>query len=277
MVIQTLDHVLATGRGIERSFCCPAHGDAHASASVNVIKGVWVCYACGAHGQVGEKIIPELDQILALLSGGAPPRVYSESWLDIFDADHESDYWVSRVGSAVARENRCGTDPVSGHPTYPIRSREEEVWGVVVRYDKAPKYMYPAGVSATATLFGRRYSASVVVLVEGAADVMALQQSGLPPGWAALGCYGAGLHMPQKQLVVDCSPRVVIAAFDDDEAGRNAMKRAESQLIDVAPVVSHRWGSIGAKDPGEAPPEKRIQALRSTLASTPYARFARGD
>lgn len=272
--MQTLEHVLATGRGVERSFCCHVHGDTNASASVNVVKGVWVCYACGAHGFIGETRVPEIEHILAVLNGAGPSRVYPESWLDVFDADHVSSYWAGRFGEDVAASNRCGTDPVSGQPTYPMRSPEGGVWGVVVRSDRNPKYRYPQGVSAASTMFGQRKPAPVVVLVEGAADVMALEQAGLPDQWVALGCYGAGTHMPQRQIIIDCNPRVIVCAFDDDDAGRSAAKRTETQLSDVAPVLSHPWSNINAKDPGEAPVHHRITSLRTTLTNSPYAKYA---
>lgn len=274
MSVQTLEHVLATGRGVERSFCCHAHGDSNASASVNVIKGVWVCYACGAHGQVGETRIPEIDHILEVLTGSAPARTYVESWLDVFDADGPSKYWLQRFGKAVAVDNRCGTDPVSGNAAYPMRDPDGRVWGVVVRSDRTPKYRYPHGVSAATTLYGKRKPASVVVLVEGASDVMALEQSGIPEHWVVLGCYGAGTHYPQKQLIVDCNPSLIVCAFDDDDAGRSAAKRTETQLSDVAPVMSHRWGSITVKDAAEAPAEARIQAIRTTITQTAYSQYA---
>lgn len=274
MSVQTLDHVLATGRGIERSFCCPVHGDSHASASVNVVKGVWVCYACHAHGAVGEARIPEIEQIVEILVGSVKPRVYPESWLDLFDAHYPSAYWVGRFGREVAEANRCGTDPLSGAATYPMRSPKGEVWGVVARANGTPKYKYPYGVSAAMTLFGDLGQADVVVLVEGAADVMALQQEGIPENWRVLGCYGAGVHYPQLQLVFDCGPHVIVAAFDDDDAGRNATQRAESQLGEFVPVVSHPWSSIGAKDPGEAPLGTRVDSIRNTLTQTQHAKYA---
>lgn len=40
---RSLREAIAEGRGTERPFCCPVHDDAHASASVNVEKGVWYC------------------------------------------------------------------------------------------------------------------------------------------------------------------------------------------------------------------------------------------
>jgi hypothetical protein len=266
---------MATGRGIERSFQCPAHNDTHASASVNTIKGVWVCYACGAHGVLSDVKVPEIDQIIAILQGSSVARTYPEAWLDTFDAHQPSPYWSRRYGEDVASMNRCGTDPVGGQPTYPMRNKEGAVWGVVTRSETALKYRYPTGVSAASTLFGQIKPAPVVVLVEGASDVMALQQGGVPQHWTVLGCYGAGLHMPQKQIVVDCGPRAVVAAFDDDVAGRNATLRTESQLHDVAPVLSHHWSTMNAKDPGDVPiAEARINSIRNTLTSSTYAKYA---
>lgn len=47
----TLDHYgITVGRGREAAIRCPAHDDAHASASANIDKGVWFCHACGAGG-----------------------------------------------------------------------------------------------------------------------------------------------------------------------------------------------------------------------------------
>lgn len=39
----TLEDAIIKGHGTERSFRCPVHDDSHASASVNVNKGVWYC------------------------------------------------------------------------------------------------------------------------------------------------------------------------------------------------------------------------------------------
>lgn len=272
--MSTLDEVLATGRGIERSFKCPVHGDTHASASVNVLKGVWVCYACGAHGKTGEEIIPELDHIMDILAGITKPRTFTEAWLDMFDAHYTSPYWADRFGSDVAYANRCGTDPIGGDPTYPMRSPDGDVWGVVIRNGGTPKYLYPLGVSAATTLYGERHPAEVVVLVEGAADVMAIEQAGIPETWVVLGCYGAGTHIPQISLIADCGPKLVICAFDDDDAGRNAMTRTQTQLVDVAPTLSHHWSTIGVNDPADAPVADRVTAINNTIKESKYAKHA---
>jgi DNA primase len=270
----TLQEALATGRGIERSFCCPVHDDSNASASINVAKGVWYCYACHAHG-TAEDHVPSIEDVVRVLAGDTPARTYPEAWLDLFDADQSSPYWQDRFGKDVANKHRCGTHYEDGTPTYPIRNANKELIGVVKRQEQSKqKYLYPSGIRTSATFYGEFKPAKVFVLVEGAADVMAIDQSGIPEHWTVLGCFGSGLHAPQTQLIADLSPKVVIAAFDDDNAGNAAIERAKHQLADIAPVLSHSWATLGANDPGDALVGERIESLRITLEDSPYKKYA---
>ncbi len=263
---QSLAEALLSGRGIERAFRCHVHEDSNASASVNTTTGLWVCYACGAAGKADESAsIPDAETLLAYLKGDTPARVHAESWLDLFDINHGSKTWASRFGEDTASHFRCGTHPISGYPTYPIRDSSGQVLGVVTRQpDGDPKYKYPFGVSTSRTLFGDIRPNPVVVLVEGASDVMALHESGIPGDWTVLGCYGAGLHAPQVQIIADLAPRVVVTAFDNDAAGIAAAGRTAVLLSAVARVVNHSWGKFN--DPGDMHKTGRIDALRDTLA-----------
>jgi DNA primase len=130
--------------------------------------------------------------------------------------------------------------------------------------------MYPAGVRTSATFYGAYKPSQVVVLVEGAGDVMALEQAGIPDHWTVLGCFGSGLHSPQVQLLADLSPKLVITAFDDDEAGWGASERAVFQLNDIAPVLSHQWSTVGGNDPGDVEVGKRITSIQNLIANSPY-------
>lgn len=258
----TLAEAVASGRGVERAFNCHVHDDRLASASVNVAKGVWCCYGCGAKGTVEGVDAPDAAAVLAAMRSERPPREYPERWLDVFDGAGPSPYWAGRFGDATAREFRCGTHPLTGLPTYPIRDEFGSLVGVVQRSDgQGPKYLYPRGVSTSRALFGVVRPARVVVLVEGAADVMALHAHGSGRhGWTVLGCYGAGLKAPQVEVVASCNPGLVVLAFDDDEAGRSAMSRSEALLDALAPCLSVAWGSIGGKDPADARQDP-VQAL----------------
>jgi 5S rRNA maturation endonuclease (ribonuclease M5) len=256
----TLEEALAHGQGDERPFRCSEHDDHNASASVNVVKGVWHCYACNASGRIdGFRKPPDYQEILAAMAGNSPVVSMPEAWLDIFDAAGPSPYWEKRYGEEVARVYRTGTHPVTGNATYPVRSPQGHLWGVVQRNGTGlgPKYLYPVGVSMTSTLFNypsRDKRIDVIVLVEGASDVMALHQTHRPR-WRTVGCYGSGLHAAQTQLVLDLRPKMVIAAFDSDEAGMHAIESAHEALDEHVEVSDVDWKEITpseANDPGDA-------------------------
>ncbi len=273
----TLADALTLGRGVERAFKCPVHGDRHASASVNVLKAVWYCYACGAKGTVdGEAAVPSTADLEALLGESSLiPRTYAESWLSMFDAHAPSSYWTERYGRAVASAHRTGTNPVNGGPTYPIRDPDGRLWGVVTRLaDAKMKYLYPRGIRISQTLYGAGSSARVLVLVEGASDVMAFDEATIPKGWVVKGCYGAGVHLPQVQIVAAIAPHVVVAAFDDDEAGRAAIKRTTWMLEDVCPVIPHRWLPHGGTDAGSVKTSLRVSGVKETLRKSPFKTLA---
>lgn len=265
----TLAEALALGQGIERPFNCPSddHEDVRASASVNVALGVWWCFSCHAHGTL-EDHVPTVDEALSVLAGRVRPRVYAESWLDIFDAYQPSPYWAGRYGRDVAERFRCGTHPFTGNPTYPLRGPDGLPRGVVQRQEGIPKYLYPSGVRISDTFFGLPIvPKGVVVLVEGASDVMALHRDRLPSGWSVLGCYGSGVHAPQADLLRDAAPRHIIAAFDADSAGYAAAVRAIETLSDIAPVDHHNWAGQGVNDPGDLSTGQAMSALRDTVGS----------
>lgn len=256
----TLQEAVALGRGTERSFNCHLHDDRNASASVNVDKGVWCCYGCGGKGVLDGVPVPDTDYLMRMMLE-VTPRVFAEPWLEMYDAAYPSPYWADRFGKQVASRYRCGTHPMNGTPTYPIRNVAGWLLGVVERTGGTPKYRYPSGVPVSRCLFAHRLLPSpVLVLVEGAADVMALDADGLDrsSGVLVVGCYGAGVHAPQVEAIRQLAPRLIVAAFDDDDAGRSAARRAHASLADMTHFVSYQWGMIEGtsgrrpKDPGEA-------------------------
>jgi len=271
---RTLDDALADGRGVERSFNCHVHDDSSASASVNVSLGVWYCYACGARGTV-DGYTPDPSVTLSLLTDDSGVHRYAEEWLDLFDAHHGSPYWTSRFGVETAAHFRCGQHPLTAEPTYPVRDLQGRVLGVVTRTDGQPKYRYPGGLAVSGTFYStlnRLERVRVAVLVEGAADAMALHQTGMPKGWAAFGCFGAGLHAPQVAALESIGPRIVVAAFDADDAGRAAIRRAECQTKDIGSFVSLDWSQatpadnkVQPKDPGEVHVKERIEFIANAI------------
>jgi DNA primase len=268
--LTTLSEAIASGHGVERPFNCHVHPDHNASASVNVDKGLWICYACGAKGRVDDHVenpdyatLPKrIERTLA-----EPPQPYPESWLDLFDYGPVHPYWLGRFNEETCRHFRLGYDPSVGKPCYPLRYEDGSVAGLVYRSidGSEPKYKYPWGIDVTKLLFNYEPTlADEVWLVEGAADAMALWECGIQDVHAI---YGSELKVAQVELLLPREPERVVLAFDQDNAGMKAAMLAE-RLLDhwgfrSAPC---RWDSKLGKDPGELPLEDRRNILVTGVA-----------
>lgn len=270
----TLAEAVTKGRGIERSFNCPTHQDRNASASVNVVKGLWTCYACGAGGTVEGAPPPDVETIASALFDATITPSHPETWLDLFDADHPSTYWAQRFGYDTAVKFRCGTNPLTSEPTYPIREATppHKIIGVVTRTEGTPKYKYPFGAVTSSTLFNieelTRTHPRTLILCEGATDVMAIYQA-IPDlagkNAAAVGCFGSSIHEPQRRIITGLRPRRIITAFDNDKAGYKAKAQAIATFAghcDVLSVPVDRVNDIAEMDIAE-----RRKAILTSLES----------
>ena len=248
----SLSDAITRGRGVERAFCCPIHGDTHASASVNVRKGVWYCHACHAKGTMDSyyesdetKFANEINEIM----GQEDRAFYPESWLMLFSQDNG--YWASRFTPEAIKHFQLGYDGHKGQSCYPMRDQAGRILGMVYRSpldNVGPKYRYPTGVHKSELLFG--YSPdqrNQVVLVEGAMDVVAAWEA----GHVAWGLYGSKLHMAQVRLLHRAGVERVVLCLDNDRAGREASVPAEWVLAKEGfTVVRPKW-TEDAKDLGE--------------------------
>lgn len=244
----TLHEALIYGQGTERPMLCPVHGDSRPSASLNIIKQVWYCYTCGAHGSLtGEDSLVEPDYMAMKhwfeekMEAG---REYPEKWLKRFTAGDPYSYWVDRVGEAATRHFKLGYCVESDRVTYPLRSSTGRVLGVVYRdlNGSGPKYKYPKGVDMGRLLFN--YTTEhrrAVLLVEGAVDAIACWNAGVE----AFAIYGARLSEHQVALIDQIDPDVIYTAFDNDTAGRSAafqVQRAFSHRLVGELTWPRSWG-----------------------------------
>lgn len=269
---RSMKEALLEGRGTERPFCCPVHDDANASASVNVDKGVWFCYACGASGKT-------LDgrhdlKYVSLLKDSPVPAMPTE--LIRFHRGYRvSPYWESRYGFTVADRFDTGTDPVTGFPSVPIYNHSGTVLhGFVLRDGNTqkpePKYKYPYGVPISRLLLGHHLvkgTPNLLVMVEGFSDVMALHQWSLPDRTYVVGVGGAGVHAAQAELVKQMNPLAVLVAMDGDDAGQKGNTRSIERFRAIGVRgMAFNWQYIGVNDPGELK-ENPWEALQSAAHS----------
>ena len=264
---QTLRDVLVNGSGVEREFLCPVHGDTRPSASVNVLKGLWYCYTCGAKGNL-EGVDGEVDHLeilqgmIDLAKRAATPRpTYTEAWLNLWDAGDPHPYWLSRFSARAVKHFRLGYDSEANAVTYPLRSASGRVLGVVRRpldTDGGPKYKYPYGVDVSELLFNFDFEARPrVFLVEGALDAIACWEVGVTNVFAI---YGARMSAAQLQLLnkIDCSE--IVCAFDLDPAGFRAFEQV-CELASDKMVTQITWPAAWGKDVAELDPERRRAVL----------------
>ena len=272
MTGMTLEDAVAVGQGVERPCRCPVHDDSQASASVNVLKGVWYCHACFASGTIDGKKTPSVDSLKAMMEPEKIPREYSDAFLELYTGDPDwmgQIYWAERFAPATIWFAGMGQDPFTGDATFPVHTPRARLAGVGRRRldpGDGPRYLYPKVWSASQSLFGvRAWSGKhrVVVLVEGAADAAACWEVGVP----AFGCYGAGLHLPQIELLARYAPDLVLAGFDNDQAGERATDRAHQALDGRYEVRDVFWSG---SDPADTHQALRLQDLIGTVQGSGY-------
>lgn len=267
MATVTLDQALARGHGTWRSFTCPSHDDANPSARVNTITGKWMCFVCGAKGDI-KGYVPDYDRMLeaalADLDDEVEPK--PESWLDQFDAAGPPPYWRERFDEEVCRTYRLGWDAAKGKPCYPLRDANGLPLGVVHRNldPEERKYKYPYGVRTSELLFGVKEleQTDEIVLCEGATSVMAVREV----GHDAVGSYGSELHPRQIDLLVELQPRIVFIAYDMDRAGHEGAGPAEAALSRRGVLAKRIFWDDRYSDPGEMDLKTRSNTLAKALA-----------
>lgn len=266
----TLQEALAFGQGEERPFRCSVHDDRMASASVNVVKGVWFCHACHAKGTVDDKRAPSDAELEAMLRPEKPARVYPAAWLELFnlDPDDNEAYWRTRFPDWVCWLLDLGQDPFTGEATFPVYTPNGRLAGVGRRHEEEGRkfYKYPRGWSASTQMGGTGgivQPMPVLVIVEGMADAAACLEVGVP----ALTQWGSMLHAPQVEMVARHNPSLILLGQDMDEAGERGVSHAFKTLKAVAPMKRVRWS---ADDPAATPAGKRRAALARAVSSAGY-------
>ena len=215
------------------------------------------CYSCHASGKTADGT-HDLNYIPLLRDARIPEMPVAAVHLTNAYLGY-SPYWAARYGVEVATWFNTGTDPVTGMPTIPITDRlGTTLHGFLLRNGAAapdePKYRYPVGVPVSRLLFGHHLvpaRCELLMLVEGASDVLGLYRWLLPPDVAVIAVFGAGLHAAQAVMVRDLAPHRVVVAMDADDPGRKANQRSADHLDDLGVRATiHDWSVHDVSDPG---------------------------
>ncbi len=126
-------------------------------------------------------------------------------------------------------------------------------FGGRVLYDSKPKYLNTAqtpvfdkGSNLFSLNFAKNSDTKQIILCEGYMDVIALNQVGIENAVATL---GTAITPNQARLISHYADEVIIA-YDNDEAGQNAAKKAISHFSDVG-LHTRILHMESAKDPDE--------------------------
>lgn len=273
--------------GNEFSILCPFHKDSHASCCVNVVKGLFICYSCGAKGSIHDisrKInVPltrvfnpeELTQRISKARAPmAPVKTLPERHL--LKYRHKTPYWHGRgLSDETIDLFDLGYDPPTRSVTIPIRTVRGNLLGVVKRRtykvpDGEPRYIYPKGFKISQHLFGGHLLAECdpdepLVITEGSIDCMTVWEAGYP----AVALLGAQLHPHQRSMLTAKAPTDNIVLFlDNDKAGQHATSQVAPQLMAAGFNVKVAVYPDKRKDPADLTNAERLAAIDGAIAFT---------
>lgn len=235
---------IVTVLGQEATCRCVVHEDSNPSMRFNMESGLWVCFACGARGNVhtlarhlglngvdtSVRLRDVYDALRRLERPSGGPRSLPESFLTQYEIP--TSYWEEdrQLSLSVIEHFQLGCDPMEEFVTIPMRDINGNLLGVIKRYldpDAQPRYKYPKGMQKSHHLFGawrvsKIKNAKTVVLTEGSIDAMKVWMAQYP-GMAIL---GSEVSPHQIKVLQALDVRRVILFFDNDKAGQRCTSAA---------------------------------------------------
>ena len=257
---------------------CPFHDDSRDSCSINVDKGVWICFrGCGQGSLRGfvKRILniswKEVDAYLGNKEVELNLDIFDEMMGDIDDdymPEIDLEYNSSRVPNWIFDRGflpntlldwECGIDSWN-NLVIPIRDEKSRLVGSVSRrMNIEPKYLYSKGLKKSKVLFGgyKIERCPFVCITEGTLDAMWLEQNGYP----AVAILGAHLSKAQQELLIQLPTDELVLCLDNDEAGQIGLNAAMA-CISERSVVSYVQLPNGFKDVQEI---RNINILDETI------------
>lgn len=182
-----------------------------------------------------------------------------DSWNALRDHLQQKGYsWEEMMDAALVIKGRNGSvyDTFRGRVIFPIIDLRGNVIGFggrVLSSDKGPKYLnssdtlaYKKSRNLFAMNFAKNAADKRLILCEGYMDTVSMHQAGFDNAVATL---GTALTPEQARLIAHYTDEVILA-YDSDEAGQKATRRAMA-LFDEIGVKVRVLKIEGAKDPDE--------------------------
>lgn len=267
---------------------CPVHhlvtgkDDRSPSWSMSLNTGLWICYACGARGNLSQLVSqltgdPEevdavnqfivesgIERLQQSIDGDEVVTTRPTPDMDAFRRFKEvPEQLLEYRGLDPDTTFRYGIrwDPEPRHWIIPIVAPNGDLWGWQA---KGKNYFrnVPNGVSKSHTLFGlEQCRAPTVMLVESPLDVVRLSSLRLGYATTALASYGAHVSAEQLKIIVSKADKLVLA-LDNDEAGICAAERVARDCPRPRNGITFlRYEHTTAKDIGDMTSDEITEAV----------------
>ena len=226
----------------EISILCPFHHDTSESCSINIDKGVWICFAgCGQGSlksfiqeykewdfkQVNNYLVNYKDTYSKSLF--TQPTLVVDGPLPEVNIPYKTGMvpkWIFDRGfdKKSMRKWLCGITPSNGL-VIPVKDKDFRTVGWIIRQqNQIPKYLYSKGLKKSHILFGQPYirECEYVCVTEGPLDAIWMNQLGYP----TVALLGMSMSSKQRDLLLTLPTKEIILCLDNDDAGRIGKDRA---------------------------------------------------
>lgn len=240
---------------------CPFHGDSNPSFSVDLKKGMYKCFSCGAEGNYinfraqlegidTKEAYKKILQECGVESQPAQNRAYSvEEYA--FEKRLPVD-WLKQYCQLSARKEKDGT----GYVYVPYLNKEGKQQVFRKRYSKGSglRFKWGYGASGKLLMYGEWllpyfYEQGKAIMVEGESDSQTLWFMGFP----ALGVPGASTYRAEwTDRIGDLQS--LYLHIEPDHGGQTFLKTMCQRLYQghfPGKVYSFSCGQFGVKDPSE--------------------------
>lgn len=237
---------------------------------INADTGLWLCFTCGARGNLSMLVSLMTDSPSALwevqkhliVSGlhnlSADEEQIESShtpinWSDFSKFDRLPSYVLDRrsIDSNTAYKMGIRWDTHNRAVVIPIVSPLGELWGWQLKKTDWVRN-HPIGVHKGSTLFGiERAVSSTGILLESPLDVVRFHSVYEGPEFSAVASFGANVSAEQISLMSARFDRLIVA-LDNDKAGKLETKRLRKRLPSFRKGIKFwSYPSTDVKDLGD--------------------------
>ena len=238
---------------------CPFHVDRKPSLAVSLDGKGWYCFSCENGGSLwylenklerNDIVLEDKDIALEEIEIRTIAHMSIDDYNKLPSAARCS-YLIDR-GLTDRTIEHWGIKKSELFIVIPLRDKKMEIKGLILRAilsTMSPRYQYTKGLDKNNNLFTDFSSLSrdTLIVVEGAFDCLSTWQNGYKNVVSLL---GSSISDNQINMIRDISHSVFLL-LDNDDAGKVALGRIATKLVDSFDVYIPDFSFYASKDPGD--------------------------